>query len=305
MTYSLDLIKRVVNYYKKNNVSLRYTSEIFCVSKSIISVWLNKIPIKYIKNVNKIEINNELLSFVKNSLNQNPFQTQIELRDKLNKKFDRDESVCIIKKILKIIGYSKKKVSRKLYNNDLKKHLNKQKEFVKQVKKIDHNKIISIDEVSVNRNTFNKYGYNKKNNRLEYYTNIKALIKNKSIIVAISNKKVIKYVIYEKSINKDKFKIFIEELVKEVKNKCIIMDNINFHKTEEIKKIIKDSNNEIIYTPPYSPKYNPIEEVFSEFKSYIRKNTSVINNFKNIDKTITDFFKYSGNFEKYFYRSFN
>ncbi|ATZ81162.1 hypothetical protein BMW23_1119 [Bodo saltans virus] len=161
MTYSLDLIKRVVNYYKKNNVSLRYKSEIFCVSKSIINVWLNKIPIKYIKNVNKIEINNELLSFVKNSLNQNPFQTQIELRDKLNKNFDRDESVCIIKKILKIIGYSKKKVSRKLYNNDLKKHLNKQKEFVKQVKKIDHNKIISIDKVSVNRNTFNKYGYNK------------------------------------------------------------------------------------------------------------------------------------------------
>lgn len=69
------------------------------------------------------------------------------------------------------------------------------------------------------------------------------------------------------------------------------MDNINFHKSKNIIEIIKKSNNEILFIPPYSPEFNPIEKVFSVFKAYINKNINPATKFKNIDNTIKFFLK--------------
>ncbi len=113
----------------------------------------------------------------------------------------------------------------------------------------------------------------------------------RSIIVAISNKKVIHYKILEnKNANKEIFIEFMKELTSKISNKIILMDNVRFHKNDEIKKILKDSNNKELFIPPYSPEFNPIEEVFSLFKSYLRKKINIITGFLNLDKHISNFF---------------
>jgi transposase len=49
------------------------------------------------------------------------------------------------------------------------------------------------------------------------------------------------------------------------------MDNLSAHKGERIRELIEQRGCELLYLPPYSPDFNPIEEAFSKIKGLIRK----------------------------------
>lgn len=67
-----------------------------------------------------------------------------------------------------------------------------------------------------------------------------------------------------------KFHIFI--LNETVKSSCVfIVDNVYFHKSESIGRIMEENSHCIKYLPPYSPSLNLIEEVFSMWKNYVRR----------------------------------
>jgi transposase len=51
----------------------------------------------------------------------------------------------------------------------------------------------------------------------------------------------------------------------------LVMDNLRTHHITEAKQMIKDAGIELIFTPPYSPEYNPIEETWSTIKSVFKK----------------------------------
>lgn len=58
------------------------------------------------------------------------------------------------------------------------------------------------------------------------------------------------------------------------KNMCdviLIMDNVSFHKTDEVKELITLSGFEYMFLPPYSPFLNPIENMFSKWKEHVRR----------------------------------
>ena len=44
------------------------------------------------------------------------------------------------------------------------------------------------------------------------------------------------------------------------------MDNASFHKKKEIFRIAKDAGHDVLFLPPYSPDFNPIEKVFAILK---------------------------------------
>jgi transposase len=51
----------------------------------------------------------------------------------------------------------------------------------------------------------------------------------------------------------------------------LVMDNVSFHKTRQVKDILARVGAISIYTHPYSPNYNPIENVFGVVKHYFGK----------------------------------
>jgi transposase len=308
MTYSIDLINSALNYYKISNLGVRKVAKIFGISKSTLHNWNKNIPLVYNNDNFKNTIKPEYLNFVKNSLNQNPYQTQKDLLNKLIKKFNINEnvSVSLIKKILKILNYTKKKAQRKIYNNNLKKHLMNKREFKKKIKNINKDDIICLDEVAIDRNTYKCSGYCHSSKRLKFYIDMKNLRFKKSLIVAIDINKVIKFEILEnKNANTDIFLKFIEELTKKISNKYILMDNVNFHHNKKVIETIEKSNNKVLFIPPYSPEFNPIEKVFSVFKNYINKKVNCITKFKNLNYHILEFLKTANNFKNYYAFSFS
>ena len=49
------------------------------------------------------------------------------------------------------------------------------------------------------------------------------------------------------------------------------MDNASIHKTKELKEILNHKKYNVVYTPPYSPEFNPIEMVFGNIKHHYYK----------------------------------
>ena len=58
-----------------------------------------------------------------------------------------------------------------------------------------------------------------------------------------------------------------EQLLKELQpGSLIIMDNAAFHKTQKTRGILEESGHELVFLPPYSPDFNPIEKHFANLK---------------------------------------
>ena len=51
----------------------------------------------------------------------------------------------------------------------------------------------------------------------------------------------------------------------------LIMDNLGSHKGADVRKAIEAAGAKLLYLPPYSPDFNPIENAFSKLKALLRK----------------------------------
>jgi len=51
----------------------------------------------------------------------------------------------------------------------------------------------------------------------------------------------------------------------------VVMDNLPAHKVAGVKEAITTCGAELLYLPPYSPDFNPIENAFAKFKAHVRK----------------------------------
>lgn len=74
------------------------------------------------------------------------------------------------------------------------------------------------------------------------------------------------------AVNADVFEAFVEQvLVPELEpGDVIIMDNLSSHKRARTRELIESAGAALVFLPPYSPDFNPIEMVFSKVKQLLR-----------------------------------
>ena len=51
----------------------------------------------------------------------------------------------------------------------------------------------------------------------------------------------------------------------------LVMDNLQTHKVKAAVEAVRAADASVLYLPPYSPDYNPIEQVFSKIKNELRR----------------------------------
>ena len=51
----------------------------------------------------------------------------------------------------------------------------------------------------------------------------------------------------------------------------VVMDNVRTHKVAGVRKAIEARGANVLYLPPYSPDFNPIEKPFSKIKSILER----------------------------------
>ena len=69
------------------------------------------------------------------------------------------------------------------------------------------------------------------------------------------------------------FRAYVEQvLVPEIRpGDIVVMDNLPAHKVAGIREAIEAAGARLLYLPPYSPDFNPIEMAFAKLKAHLRK----------------------------------
>jgi transposase len=77
----------------------------------------------------------------------------------------------------------------------------------------------------------------------------------------------------EGATNRDVFEAYVERVLSpELRpGQVVVMDNLTAHKGERVRELIEERGCELLYLPPYSPDFNPIEEAFAKIKAVLRK----------------------------------
>jgi transposase len=81
------------------------------------------------------------------------------------------------------------------------------------------------------------------------------------------------YTTFSGANNGEKFKEYLAtRLVKSLKaGDVVVMDNSKAHKVDGVKSLIEAAGATVLYLPPYSPDLNPIEQMWSKIKAFLRK----------------------------------
>jgi transposase len=73
--------------------------------------------------------------------------------------------------------------------------------------------------------------------------------------------------------NGDAFLAYVEQVLAPtlIPGDIVVMDNLSAHKLPAIRQAIQTAGAKLFYLPPYSPDFNPIEQLFAKLKALLRK----------------------------------
>jgi len=74
-------------------------------------------------------------------------------------------------------------------------------------------------------------------------------------------------------INREAFQAYVDQvLVPELSpGDIVVMDNLSSHKRPAVRHAIEAAGARLLYLPPYSPDFNPIENAFAKLKALLRR----------------------------------
>lgn len=74
-------------------------------------------------------------------------------------------------------------------------------------------------------------------------------------------------------INGEWFEAYVRQvLVPDLKQgDIVVMDNLSSHKSVAVRDLIEAAGARVLFLPPYSPDFNPIEKAFAKLKALLRK----------------------------------
>ena len=241
------------------------------------------------KNRN-LKITPEIEKFVKDYVKKYPTTTLWEYAKLIKEKFGVQLSDRSIYNILHKNKITRKRIRSKYYPEKREGQEKQDLEtFYNKLKQYDYTKTICLDETSIPLNMTLSYGRSRSGTRVIKKTN-KYPYKRFNLLCAISADKVIGWKLYPERkgcVKTNDILEFYDEFIKnKYKNHLVIMDNAVIHKSKIIRETIENSKNELLYSVPYHPETNSIEEFFSQLKHHIKKESP--NTYEEIDKTIKE-----------------
>ncbi|MDJ0541378.1 MAG: IS630-like element ISMae26 family transposase [Microcystis sp. M53603_WE2] len=276
--YSVDFRQKIIDVWKKEKISIRGLAQRFDVAKSFIQKLL-----KQHKETGDIrprpqggspptKLNSEQLIILIEIIEANNDATLEELSDLLYEKTQVKVSRATLGRLTQKLNYSFKKKTLHAAEKESDRVQQKRVEYWSEVREIEASKLIFIDESGVNLALLRLYARALIGRRARGRKPQKRG-RNISIISAISLEKVVASVNIYGAVDAVTFEGFIlkEVLPKIKEGDCLIMDNAKIHLGEMVREIIEQEKARLIYLPPYSPEFSPIENFWSKVKATLRK----------------------------------
>ena len=94
------------------------------------------------------------------------------------------------------------------------------------------------------------------------------------MISAVSNRGLMRFMLYDGALDADRFITFLRRLIKDAKQKVfLIVDNLKVHHARKVKAWVLSHRHaiELFYLPAYAPEHNPDEYLNNDAKQHLRQ----------------------------------
>lgn len=137
---------------------------------------------------------------------------------------------------------------------------------------LDPEKLIFIDETWASTNMARKNGRAPRGERLRAGVP-HGHWKTTTFVAGLRRAGIVAPLVIDGPINGVWFQTYVDEVLVPAlrQGDIVVMDNLGSHKGAGVRHAIEAAGATLLYLPPYSPDFNPIEKAFSKLKALLRK----------------------------------
>jgi transposase len=97
--------------------------------------------------------------------------------------------------------------------------------------------------------------------------------KTTTVVAGLTLRGMVAPFVLDGPINRTAFETYVEKvLVPELRpGDIVVMDNLSSHKGPNVRHLVASAGARLLFLPPYSPDFNPIENAFAKLKALLRK----------------------------------
>jgi transposase len=137
---------------------------------------------------------------------------------------------------------------------------------------VDAERLVFVDEMGTNVSLSPLYAWSRKGERA-FGSAPRNWAKNVTLLASITRRGLGPCLAVEGATTREVFETYLERVLAPTlePGQLGVMDNLSAHKGGRVKEIVEGRGCELLYLPPYSPDFNPIEQAFSKVKGLMRR----------------------------------
>jgi transposase len=137
---------------------------------------------------------------------------------------------------------------------------------------LDPARLVFIDETWASTNMARRYGRAPRGQRLRVGIP-HGHWKTTTFVAGLRRDGIVAPFVLDGPINRRAFEIYVERVLAPelLPGDVVVMDNLSSHKGPRVRALIEAAGARLLYLPPYSPDFNPIENAFAKLKALLRK----------------------------------
>lgn len=275
--YSLDLRQKIVDAYLSGQGSMQRLADRFNVARSFVQKLIHRYQhegtLEAKPRGGKVppKLAPEYWPVVKELVEADQDATLEELCEQLEQRTGVRISGSVLCRLLQKLKLTRKKKSLHATQAETERVQSERGDYWEEIRDIPDEDLIFLDETGVNLAMVRLYARALEGERA-YGARPENGREHITLIGAIGLTGFLGAMTIDGSVNGDVFRAYIEQVL--VPNLWegarVVMDNSSIHKVEGIRELIEEAGARLIYLPPYSPDFNPIENCWSKLKEYLR-----------------------------------
>ncbi|CAA2105383.1 hypothetical protein MBUL_03165 [Methylobacterium bullatum] len=136
---------------------------------------------------------------------------------------------------------------------------------------LDPDRLVFLDETAATTKLARRYGRAPRGERCRIAVP-HGHYKTTTITAALRATGLIAKTVFDGATNGMSFRTYVADTLAPVlrPGDTVILDNLNAHKVAGVREAIEAVGARVLYLPPYSPDFNPIEQIFAKLKALLR-----------------------------------
>ena len=137
---------------------------------------------------------------------------------------------------------------------------------------IDQARLVLVDEMGANVSLSPLYAWSRRGQRA-YAKAPSNRGKNVTLLASITAEGVGPCLAVEGPTTRGVFEAYLQRVLAPSlrPGQVVVLDNLSAHKGGRVREIVECRGCGLLYLPPYSPDFNPIEQAFSKVKGFLRR----------------------------------